>query len=219
MSPPQCGIYAVLSTALGPKINRTLCTVTIITRMKTSVSKVTGPTMFDCSQDHTLISLTPPSDRVSYPLSFMSNRNLGAVQPEREPYHSPPFLLHAYWCSVYSGRKITASIGNVTVRGEKDGKSKGEARWPTVCLSMYSITENIYYSQLSSVELLLQSEPNCFTLYYTRKGLGSLSLCALVLRSSPPSHMSTCNGQRSLQLFCVHYTIRCYFSFMDHMFD
>jgi hypothetical protein len=30
---------------------------------------------------------------------------------------------------------------------------------PTVCLSMYSITENIYYSQLSSVAILLQPEP------------------------------------------------------------
>jgi hypothetical protein len=29
----------------------------------------------------------------------------------------------------------------------------------TVCLSMYSITENIYYSQLSSVAILLQPEP------------------------------------------------------------
>jgi hypothetical protein len=46
----------------------------------------------------------------------------------------------------YSGLKITKSLGNVTVRGEKDGKNKEGARWPTVCLSMYSITENIYYS-------------------------------------------------------------------------
>jgi hypothetical protein len=29
----------------------------------------------------------------------------------------------------YSGRKITESLGNVTVRGGKDGKSKGGARW------------------------------------------------------------------------------------------
>jgi hypothetical protein len=33
------------------------------------------------------------------------------------------------------------------------------ARWPAVCLSMYSITDNIYYSQLSSVAILLQPEP------------------------------------------------------------
>jgi hypothetical protein len=45
---------------------------------------------------------------------------------------------------VYSGHKITASFGNVTVRGEKDGKGKGEARWRRVCLSMRSITENIF---------------------------------------------------------------------------
>jgi hypothetical protein len=72
-------------------------------------------------------------------------------------------------------------------------------------LSTYSITENIYYSQLCSVAILLQPE-TVFTSYSTRKGLGSLSLCAIVLRSSPPSHVSTCNGQRSSQLFCVHYT-------------
>jgi hypothetical protein len=33
----------------------------------------------------------------------------------------------------------------------------------------------------------------------------SLSLCAFVLPSSPSSHVSTSNGQRSSQLFCVHY--------------
>jgi hypothetical protein len=87
----------------------------------------------------------------------------------------------------YSERKITESLGNVTVRGEKDGKGKGKggARWPRVCLSMYSITENIYCSQLSSVARLLQPERNFFTSYSTRKGLGSLSLCAIALRSSP----------------------------------
>jgi hypothetical protein len=94
-------------------------------------------------------------------------------------------------------------------RGKKDGKGKGEARWPRVCLSIYSITENIYYSQLSSVALLLQPERNCFISYNTRKGLGSVSLCAVVLRSSPPSHVSTCNGQRSSQLFFVHYNSVC----------
>jgi hypothetical protein len=57
--------------------------------------------------------------------------------------------------SVFGGRKITESMGNFTVGGEKDRKSKGGARWPTVCLSMYSITENIYCSQLSSVAILL----------------------------------------------------------------
>jgi hypothetical protein len=58
---------------------------------------------------------------------------------------------------------------NAAVRGEKDGKSKREARLSTVCLSMYSTTENIYYSQLSSVAILLQPEPNCFTSYNTRE--------------------------------------------------
>jgi hypothetical protein len=100
----------------------------------------------------------------------------------------------------YSGRKIAASFGNVTVNGEKDGKGKGEARRRRVCLSMYSITENIYSSRLSSIALLLQPEPKYFTSYNTMKGLGSLSLYAIVLRSSsPPYHLSTCNGQRQWQ--------------------
>jgi hypothetical protein len=58
----------------------------------------------------------------------------------------------------YSGHKITERLGNVTVRREKAGKSKGGERLSTVCLSMYSITENIYYSQLPSVAILLQPD-------------------------------------------------------------
>jgi hypothetical protein len=60
------------------------------------------------------------------------------------------------------------------------------ARLSTVCLSMYSITENIYYLQLSSVAILLQPEP-VFTSYSTREGLGSphvLSPCGLPLPST-----------------------------------
>jgi hypothetical protein len=71
-------------------------------------------------------------------------------------------------------------------------------------LSRYSITENIYCSQLSSVEILMQPEPDCFTSYNTRKGLCSVSLCDVILRSPASSHVSTSNGQRSSQLFCVH---------------
>jgi hypothetical protein len=74
-----------------------------------------------------------------------------------------------YILGMYSGRKIAESLGNVTVRGEKRWKSKRGARLSTVCLSMYSITENIYYSQMSSAAILLQPEPNCFTSYNTRK--------------------------------------------------
>jgi hypothetical protein len=59
---------------------------------------------------------------------------------------------------------------------------------------------------MSSVALLLQPECNCFTSYNTRKGLCSLFPCAIVLRSPPSSQLSTCNGQRSSQLFCFHYT-------------
>jgi hypothetical protein len=126
------------------------------------------------------------------------------------------------------------------------GKHDGRESW----LSMYSITEDIFYSQLSSVALLLQPEPNSFTSYSTRKvlgspeggvslvpkrgclltlahcqflhhksvmdwpgqRLGSLSLYAIALQSSPPSHVSTCNGQRSSQLFCVSQSHSCSWS-------
>jgi hypothetical protein len=60
-------------------------------------------------------------------------------------------LLHVliYWH--YVGHKITALLETSQWEGKKDGKCKGGARRRRVCLSMYSITENIYCSQLSSV--------------------------------------------------------------------
>jgi hypothetical protein len=89
-------------------------------------------------------------------------------------------------------------------------------------LSVYIITENIYYSQLSSVAIHLQPEPNCLTSYNTRKKIVlSLPNCLTsyntrkkIVLSLPksyrlavfPSHVSTYNGQRSSQLFCVYYT-------------
>jgi hypothetical protein len=54
-----------------------------------------------------------------------------------------------------------------------------EARRRRVCLSMYSITENIYYPQLFSVTLLLQPEGNCFTDWVLSPYL--LSSCGLTL--------------------------------------
>jgi hypothetical protein len=111
---------------------------------------------------------------------------------------------------LYSGRKITESLGNVTVKGEKRWKEQEGARLSTVCLSLYSITENIYYSQLSSVAILLQPEPVSHRTIIQGKYivLCSLSLCAIVLLFPPASHVSTSNGQRSSQLFCVHYNSR-----------
>jgi hypothetical protein len=78
----------------------------------------------------------------------------------RKPRTMKAFYL-VVLCNIqnYSGRKITESVGNVTVRRGKYGKSKGGARWPTVCLSMYNINEKIYYSQLSYVAILLQPGP------------------------------------------------------------
>jgi hypothetical protein len=136
------------------------------------------------------------ADTNNWPSGAETSHNIICSTSSHVEQHIPCFGISVarrrHW-SMYSGRKITASLGNVTVRGGKDGKSKGWARWPTVCLSMYSITENIYYSQLTSLAILLQTERNCFTSYNTRKGLGSLSLYAIVLRSSVHSHVCTCN--------------------------
>jgi hypothetical protein len=108
----------------------------------------------------------------------------------------------------YSGRKITESLGNVTVRREKIWEEQGgSAMASTVCVGMYSITENFYYSQLSSVAILLQPEPVSYRIIQGKDFV--LTLCAIVLQSSLPSYLSTSNGQRSSQLFCVHYTHCC----------
>jgi hypothetical protein len=62
----------------------------------------------------------------------------------------------------YNGRKITDSLGKVTVRGEKDGKARGSEMANSLPEHVY-INENIYYySQLSSVAILLLPEPNRF---------------------------------------------------------
>jgi hypothetical protein len=163
-----------------------------------------------------IIIITSSSLRTSPPLCSLptvdaplriSKLTLGVLRCCKQTLH----LMIDSCCTVqiYSGRKITESLGNVTVRGEKDGKGKGKARRRRVCLSMYSITENIYFSQLSSVAILLQPEPNCFTWYNTRKWLCFLSLCTIVFRSPPASHVSSSNSQWSSQLFCVHYRISC----------
>jgi hypothetical protein len=98
----------------------------------------------------------------------------------------------------YIGRKITASFGNVTVREEKDGKSKGGSRWPTVCLSVYSTTENIYCSQLSLVAILLQPEPVSHRIIQGKDCVLSpsvLSSCGLPL--PPTCLLVTVNEARS----------------------
>jgi hypothetical protein len=70
---------------------------------------------------------------------------------------------------------------------------------------MYSITENIYYSQLSPVAILLQPEPNCFTSY-------NIKVCVL-----SPSVLSSCG--LSLSLWCLLLTVneaRSYFASAIH---
>jgi hypothetical protein len=72
-------------------------------------------------------------------------------------------------------------------------------------LSMYSITENIYYSQLSSVAILLQPEP-VSTSYSTRKDWvfspNVLSPCGLPLH--PTWLLVTANETRIYFPSTVH---------------
>jgi hypothetical protein len=85
-------------------------------------------------------------------------------------------------------------------RHSKRGKKKERARGSAIVnsLSMYSITENIYYSQLSSVAILPQPEL-VFTSYSTRKDWvlypNVLSPCGLTL--TPTCLLITVNEARS----------------------
>jgi hypothetical protein len=106
----------------------------------------------------------------------------------------------------YSGRKITESLGNATVRGENRWKEQ-EGSAIVNSQSMYSITENIYCSQLSSVAILLQPGPNCSTSYNTRKGLCSLSLSLVSsfgLPLPPTCLLLTVNEARSYFASTIH---------------
>jgi hypothetical protein len=115
---------------------------------------------------------------------------------------SPKVLTEIISTVTYSGRKITERLGNVTVRGTKYGKSKGEGRLSTVCLSMYSITENIYYSQLSSVAILLQPEPVSHRIIQRKDWVLSSSVLSSFRLPLPPTCLLlTVNEDRSYFAF------------------
>jgi hypothetical protein len=64
-------------------------------------------------------------------------------------------------------------------RGERDGE---------VCLSVYSITENIYYSQLSSVAILFYPEAVSYRIIQGKDCVLSLPLCyRLAVSPLPPT--------------------------------
>jgi hypothetical protein len=91
--------------------------------------------------------------------------------------------------------------------------SKREKRWKEQGGSAvsHSLSEYVYYNwKHLLLTAVLRCDTSavwtCFTSYNTRKWLCSLSLCAIVFRSPPASHVSTSNSQRSSQLFCVHRT-------------
>jgi hypothetical protein len=93
--------------------------------------------------------------------------------------------------------------------GEKDGKDKGEARRRRVCLSMYSINENIYYSQLSSVALLLQPERNCLHCIIQGKDwvLSPYVLSSCGLSLPPTCLLVTVNEARSYFASTIHFSL------------
>jgi hypothetical protein len=64
---------------------------------------------------------------------------------------------------------------------------------------------SIYLLLMAVLRCDISAAWSCFTSYNTRQGLCSLFLSAIVLRSPPPSHVYTFNGQRSSQLFFIHY--------------
>jgi hypothetical protein len=68
----------------------------------------------------------------------------------------------------------------------------------TVCLSMYSITENIYCSQLSSVAILLQPEPVSHSIIQGKDCVFSTSvLLSFGLPLPPTSLVLTASEARS----------------------
>jgi hypothetical protein len=79
--------------------------------------------------------------------------------------------MHAYISLRVYVCTVTQNNCELGKRHSKRGRTMERARGSAMAnsLSMYNITENIYYSQLSSVAILLQPEPNCFTSYSTRK--------------------------------------------------
>jgi hypothetical protein len=122
---------------------------------------------------------------------------------------------------IYSLDRAATGIGPINVqwtqnnwelrkrhsKGEKDGKSKrGSA-------IVNSLSEHVLYNWkhlLLTAVLSCDTSAawTCFTLYNTRKWLYFLSLCAIVFRSPPASHLYSSNGQWSSQLFWVYYKLR-----------
>jgi hypothetical protein len=117
--------------------------------------------------------------------------------------HVSPRFLPRHTCIVDA--KYSELRKRHSRRGKKDGKSKRGTRLWTVCLSMRSITENItahscpplrYFCSLNlTVSHRIIQGNDCF-----------LSVCAIVFRSPPASHVCSSNGQWSSQLFRVYYS-------------
>jgi hypothetical protein len=76
----------------------------------------------------------------------------------------------------------------------------------TVCLNMYSITENIYHSQLSSVAILLQPEPVSHRIIQVNDCVFSPSVLSSFGLPLPPTRLVlTVSEARSYFASTVHY--------------
>jgi hypothetical protein len=69
----------------------------------------------------------------------------------------------------YSGRRITLSFSYVTEIGEGRWEGQGAARRQRVCLSMYSVTENIYSLLISTQSVAFSCTDFYTTLYFTNQ--------------------------------------------------
>jgi hypothetical protein len=71
--------------------------------------------------------------------------------------------------SMYSGRKITPSLGYVTKDGKERWKGQGVARQQRVCLSMYSVNENIFPLLISTQSAAFWFTDFHITLYFVNQ--------------------------------------------------
>jgi hypothetical protein len=66
--------------------------------------------------------------------------------------------------------------------------------YKTLAMQAHALTSTRYFCSRN----VIISHPIVY-----REGPGYLSVCAIASRSSPPTHVCICNGQRNLELFCV----------------
>jgi hypothetical protein len=74
-----------------------------------------------------------------------------------------------------------------------------QRNYKTLAMQAHTLTRKRYFYSLNAII----SHPIVY-----KKGLGYLSICAIVSRSSRPSYVRICNGHPSSELCCVHCTYK-----------